>query len=497
MNPQSRLLSLRETAALAMALALVLGVVTGAPFARAEDTGEGTVQDLENAEFRWAINKEAGTRAFAPGTFNLLSAGDISSAITGGGQKISEADWHDKSGNVRIEKRSSTSVKLAEWTDTQTDLDGQAISSAGSAHSGLEAVFSNGTGSVDSEAGTADVSWKGTVSAVFYSGMSYFTISDPVLKVTSANAQVTATLGGFKSDMNNSDVWEEIPPQVGVVIADLPTECVDLSGTAGFSVSPDYLGVEYQSEASPQVATGEYFGSFPKGFVDFADKVGTGPYWYSSGGSADRNKPALPISIGWRSGDSASLKETCASPSSGGSEGIIGQVIDDAIEDIARAAGTDVSDTAAAWMDEAWKPLQPAGAKAVVGGGGTATSPGGDPVAAKGADLGTDSSIEDEYVAEYFVDTPVTAGTVGAAVASAPASPGSSASTPATPSTLADQAMVPVAASSPLNGSDAVYAHTSASQKAGSLAHQWQWWAGAVLLALAAMLFYQTVRRKD
>lgn len=64
-------------------------------------------------------------------------------------------------------------------------------------------------------------------------------------------------------------------------------------------------------------------------------------------------------------------------------------------------------------------------------------------------------------------------------------------------SNSADQATVQMAATSPLYGSDVVYAQTSASSEAGSSSGQWQWWVGAALLAIAAVLFFQAVRRKD
>ena len=107
----------------------------------------------------------------------------------------------------------------------------------------------------------------------------------------------------------------------------------------------------------------------------------------------------------------------------------------------------------------------------------------------------------EEYFADYYTaGAPLTAGTVGGTVATIPASPSgpsSGGSSPAATPPLVDQSTIPVAANTPLNGSDVVYAQTSGSQKAGNPTHQWQWWVGTALLALAAVLFYQTVRRKD
>lgn len=481
----------RQWATLAMVLALVIGVVLAAAPARAQ----GAVTDLDNAEFRWGLNQQTAGPSHGPG-HNLLSAGDISGALSGPNQQITESDWRARSGDVTIEKRSSTgSTTTATWQGTKTDRSGTEFSGSSDKHSGLEMVFSKGVGSVDSAAGTAEIEWDGTVSALYYSGFVYLTISDPVLTVTRSSAVVTATLGGHRSDRENPGEWSPMP-RTEVVLADLPRGAIELGGENGFAVSPNYLGIRYDARSgeATQTRTGEFWGAFPADFVDFASEAGGGSFWYSSG-TSDEKKIPLPMAISWNSGKPAEMPDP---NDSGTSDGIVGQVIGNTVEDILRAAGTDVADTAAAWMDEAWKPVQPGAVTAARDGGTPATTPGD-----------TDEVVVDEtfdgYFEEYITTTsPVTAGTVGGTVASIPAasSGGSSgpastpsASTPSAAAPVTDQITAPVAATLPLT--DVVYAQTSASREAGTPTHQWQWWVGAALLALAAVLFYQTVRRKD
>lgn len=499
MNRQLRLIY-RPATALMLTLLLALSAMAGAPPARAQTSDEqSSVRSLTNAEFRWGLTRQSSGPSHGPG-LNFLSAGDSSSALASSGATITEPMWKATSGDVTIEKRTSGgTAATATWVGTQTDQAGKSLRDAASSkYSGLEMVLDNGRGTVDAEVGTAQITWDGTVSVLFYSGLVFLSISDPVLEVTRTSARVTATVGGRQSSMDNPEVSVPIPSRE-VVIANLPRSGVELGGEKGFSVTPEYAGVRYTAKAgeTPQSTNSGNWGSFPREFVDFAAGAGSGPFWYSTG-TSDDSKPALPIAVSW---DSSAQEEMPDSDESGNSKGIIGQVLDDTMESILRAAGDDAADTAAAWMDEAWKPLQPDAATAAREGAAAGTPAGADVSAEVVSETTTD------HMEEYFETVQVTAGTVGAAVASAPASSGSGSSggasggagstAPSGPASSVDQSTIPIAANSPLYGSDVVYAQTSASQRAGDPTHQWQWWVGAALLALAAMLFYQTVRRKD
>ncbi|MFN3602492.1 MAG: hypothetical protein ACK4UY_14010 [Dietzia sp.] len=485
----------RGATALALALLLAFGALMSSPSARAQSS---TVE-LTDAEFRWGLTKQSSGPSHGPG-LNFLSAGDSSAALAGSGATITEQTWRATSGDVTIEKRSPNGATstTATWAGTQTDQSGTPIRDAASSkYSGLEMVFGKGVGTVDAEAGTAEIEWKGTASVLYYSGLVFLSIKDPVLTVTPTRAVVTATLGGRQSSQDNPEVSVPISSRT-VVIADLSRTNVELGGEKGFSVTPEYLGVTYSAKAgeNPQTRDGSNWGSFPREFVDFAADAGSGGFWYSTG-TSDNAKPALPIAVSW---DADEPEEMPGSGGSGGSTGIVGQVIGNTVEQILRSAGDDVADTAAAWMDEAWKPLHPDAVKAAQESGGPVSAGGGD---ATSGDR-VDEVFEGYYEENYSSGAPITAGTVAGTLASIPASAsggasagGSPAASPPSPATFADQGTVPAAANAPLYGSDVVYAQTSASQKDGNPTHQWQWWVGAALLALAAVLFYQIVRRKD
>lgn len=480
----------RRATALALTLVLAFGVLLGTPAAHAQ----GSEVELTDAELRWGLSRQSAGPSHGPG-LNFLSAGDSSSALAGSGATITEQTWRATSGDVTIEKRSATgATAAATWAGTQTDQSGTPIRDAASSrYSGLEMVFGNGTGTVDAGAGTAEIEWRGTASVLYYSGLVFLSVTDPVLTVTPTKATVTATLGGRRSSQDNPEVSVPIPSRT-VVVANLPRNRVELGGKKGFSVTPEYLRVPYSAKPgeNPQTRDGNDWGAFPAEFVDFAADAGSGGFWYSTG-TSDSAKPALPIAVSWNPDDPEEMPN---SGGSGGSKGIVGQVLDNTVEQVLRAAGDDVADTAAAWMDEAWKPLQPDAVRAAREGADPGVSP--ESPAAEGVPV---DEVFEEYFEEYYTSTsPMTAGTVGGTLASIPASsasPSTGGPAPAASTALADQATIPVAANSPLHGADVVYAQTSASQKAGDPTHQWQWWVGTAVLALAAVLFYQTVRRKD
>lgn len=469
----------RQRCVWVLALILALAVMVWSPDAHAqgEGSGEGTALPLDNAEFRWGLNSESAGYKTHFG-HNFFSSGNVSEVLTGAGQQLAEEQWVRSMGNVRIERAPGV---LATWGDATP---------SGSASSDIEMVFTKGTGTVDVASGTASISWTGTASVLYYSGQSVFSISDPKLSIENGAAEVKATLNGIKSAQGSSE-WKKLDSKPDVAIAKIALG-KDAINSIGFSKAPKYEGEKYSGGDQ----RGEkHFGSFPQPFVDYLVDTGLGGYFYSTGGVADQKKLPLPVTVSWDSD-----KRTDAA-TGGGTKGILGQVIDDTVEDILQSAGTDVADTAAAWMDEAWKPLQPDAVKAAQ----EAQAPGD-------AATPTDTTVEGEavvdeefdyqYQANYSSDTPMTAGTVGSVAALSPATPSGSPSVPSNsaaantaPDSVADQDTMPVAANLPLT--DVVYSNTSASSDAGNTLPQWQWWVGGVLLALAAGLFYQTVPRKD
>lgn len=284
---------------------------TSSPTSSPTDEPEGTFT-VDDAQLRWAINDETNNNAFAPGTINFVSAGKVPDPGEGGA-RISDKNvwsstgaraWRATSGNVRVEKQQpGGSYATATFAGLYTTVAGTRMSGTNGPFSGHQVVLDGGTGTVDADAGTATISWKGSFSVVYYSGMTFFTATDPVLTVKPSGATLTATLGGYKTSMDDSTVWTEVPDRKGVVLADLPA--IDLGADLGFTATPRYLGVRYAAPATgTQQVTSDptTFGAFPRSYLAFMSTVGSGSYWYSSGGSADAHKIPAPITVSYAAG---------------------------------------------------------------------------------------------------------------------------------------------------------------------------------------------------
>lgn len=278
-----------------IALGLVAGLAslaTAVPAAARAD--EGSPRQLDGAVLRWGINNESSNRAFAPDTFNFLSAGRVPDPGKGG-STLPRQRWRQQAGDVAIQKWDGARWRPATWAGLSTDSSGRPLGSpTAGTFSGHRFVFTGGTGEVDPEAGSAHLAWDGDVTVLYYSGMSLFYLSDPVLDVADGRGRLTATVQGYASSVDDPDSWAPVPP-ASVTVAELPD--VDLSDAAGFSAEPAYLGVAVTGV--DQVTTGEHAGAFPQSFVDYMDRLGTAAFWVSSGGSTDAFKVPLPLTVGY------------------------------------------------------------------------------------------------------------------------------------------------------------------------------------------------------
>jgi len=274
--------------------ALALGV-TGAL------VGAGTAQAaggsaVSGVELDWAVNAESGGGAFFGGC-NFLSAGAAGNA--GSSRLWTEADgfYQTQDGDVTIEKpTASGGWAQPTWATKCQDKDGKAVTTAATSTSGNRVELRNGTGTVDTAAGTADITWDGAFTVVYYGGLTYWTASDLKLKVAAdGTAALTATASGWGADMNDSSKWSALTPRT-VTLATLTGVTVDADG---FTVTPEYLGVTVDAAGTPQSRTGDAWGSFPQSFVDFQQLTGQSSYWYSSGGTTDARKVAAPLGVAW------------------------------------------------------------------------------------------------------------------------------------------------------------------------------------------------------
>jgi hypothetical protein len=295
--------------ALAVA-ALVGGTLAATPPATAATAGEAAAPvTVDDVDLTWAISKEAGSGAFAPGTWNLVSAGRIGDPGEGG-QTLTTANqgatwgngaaagWKNTDGDVVVEDLAADgSYAPTTFQGTRTNSTGTQVT-AFSGNSENRLVFGAGSGTVDPDAGTASIAWQGDATVLFYSGMTYFHLADPALEVAAdGTAELTATVDGYATSMDDPDRWDALPAE-RVTIATLGGVEVD---DDGFTVTPDYREVTYDAPAgaTAQNRTAASWGAFPQDFVDFAQLTGAGPYWYSTGGSADARKPAEPLTVAY------------------------------------------------------------------------------------------------------------------------------------------------------------------------------------------------------
>ena len=104
----------RRRAARAVAGAAVASLAAGTMLVFGALPASADSFTVDDAVFAWGISNEANNRAFAPGTYNLMSAGVAPK--TSGADTISESEWAATSGDVTIQKRSADgSYATATW----------------------------------------------------------------------------------------------------------------------------------------------------------------------------------------------------------------------------------------------------------------------------------------------------------------------------------------------------------------------------------------------
>ena len=215
--------------------------------------------------------------------------------LRGASPSTSSATYTPNSGNVNVLKNGVAPT----WSNK---CDGAA---AGTVNQKVH--WTGGTGTVDPSTGAATISFTGKLWVNFYSGLSPFSIQDPVVTVQSnGDGTVVGTMGGFAADRDN-------PTAPALPIADVANVTIsDLSGvasnnTTGFVTTPDYAGILITppAGASPQNTTNAFVGAFPQSFVTFHGNTGLASFWYSSGDSFDPTKAASAITVayGTLSGD--------------------------------------------------------------------------------------------------------------------------------------------------------------------------------------------------
>ena len=300
-TPARRLTAGAGAAALVAAMGFVgIGTVTASP--AVADTG--SLGETADATFSWAVNEESGGGAYFGGS-NWLVAGEVGDVH--GSQNRGSTVWKAEdeqyytaeSGNTTITRPDADGKQIpATWAKRDYDANGTKLNTREGSSSWNQANISSGTGTVDPSTNTATIKWEGSFTLVYYGGMTYWTINDPVLSISNGEGSVSATLTGYGADMNDLTKWVKLDAMPDAEIATLTdVEVTD----SGIEATPEYEGVKIDIEADgpsgPQNRDRDGWGSFPKDWVNFNVGTGQAAYWYTSGGMADPKKTAAPITI--------------------------------------------------------------------------------------------------------------------------------------------------------------------------------------------------------
>jgi len=241
---------------------------------RAQDSDSVSVSD---ASFLWGLNPIYQGGNPAGNGCNNFSAG-------------TQLEFAGSQGDVRIVHETADGLIAVS--------DGTKCTDQSTTGMQQRVLLTHGEGSANLETGVASIQWHGAFLANAYGGLVPWWLADLRLTVErDGTGTLTATAGGYGSDMDNPDVMHPIDPRP-VTVATFQ----DVTVTAdGITARPDFQGVEITVpdgvSAEAQDRSHDGWGGWPQSFVDFQFETGLSSYWYSSGLSADPDKPAYPFSV--------------------------------------------------------------------------------------------------------------------------------------------------------------------------------------------------------
>lgn len=288
-----------------MSLPLAASLATAAPVDNGSIEVEvvipaARVLSTTNAQFRWGINAETSSGAYFGGC-NFLSAG-IAGDTRGSRIWTTEDDlYRSTKGSVSIVKPNAKGGWSDDsWAGRCKDSTGRTVGTEASEKgTGAQVVVESGTGTIDAAKGRATIRWKGAFTLASYGGMSYWSVSDPILTVANGKGTLRATASGYAADRSDSSVWKKVPSRT-VTLATMSKVAL---GAKGIVVRPDYTGVKVDQVEPSQDRESHVWGSFPRDLVDFHAATGQASYWYSSGSLRDAAKVPSDIGISFSADD--------------------------------------------------------------------------------------------------------------------------------------------------------------------------------------------------
>ena len=274
----------------------LLGLGMSAPAFAADKT-------VDDAVFDWSVNDESTGGSYFGGCNFLVAgeAGDAGSARIWNKNDANEVYPTDADGNfvdgntsiVKTNDRKSTFATKCQTGDG-VSVNGKINAQAENNHTGDRIEIKNGTGTVDPDGNNASIQWDGSWSFAYYGGMTYWTISDPKLEVKNGKGTITGTYSGYGADMDDPSIWLKLTPREGDVV-EIQNGDVDVTDE-GFEFTPDYLGVETDTEGrnpqAPKNSENEsWWGAMPQDWIDFNVETGQDSYWFTSAGPATSIQP--------------------------------------------------------------------------------------------------------------------------------------------------------------------------------------------------------------
>ncbi|MDR0627033.1 MAG: hypothetical protein LBG11_07210, partial [Bifidobacteriaceae bacterium] len=150
------------------------------PVASLDQTPGGDRTVLSNAMLAWGFNAETRGKSYY-GACNFLMAGSPGTdGNAGRAAEWSPGDWgkdlyHGESGNAKVV---NSAGRLVPFERRCLDPAGEPLTD--STYTDTQVQLTGGSGWRDSKTGQARIEWDGTFTVVYYDGLTYFWVEDPV-----------------------------------------------------------------------------------------------------------------------------------------------------------------------------------------------------------------------------------------------------------------------------------------------------------------------------
>jgi hypothetical protein len=294
---------------IALSVTIPQGSATGDPEPPADRT------NLANAQLTWGFNLETRGKSYF-GECNFLMAGkpgangDAGAAREWGPGAWGKNLYHAESGAAKVVNGSGALVPFERrcLDPAGEPVKYNAARQADSTYTDTRVTLTGGTGWRDNQTGQARIAWEGGFSVIYYDGLTYFWIEDPVLTVdANGGAELKATAGGYGAPREGG-AWGR-HPETEVVLA-TASAASGVAGGEGAALSENGLTLKHayanRAVGVPPGAPAQRLGgdsstpgAWPQSFVDFQGLTGLHSYWYSSGAAIDHRKPPDAAYVSW------------------------------------------------------------------------------------------------------------------------------------------------------------------------------------------------------